>query len=78
LLRDNLHDGSPELRQAYARLLLSEVSVTSEEIRISGSPSWPGPQPRGSAQPRPLFSLLFGNNAPFGAKQSSYIIEITM
>jgi DNA invertase Pin-like site-specific DNA recombinase len=37
LLRDKLHDGSPELRQAYARLLLSEVSVTREEIRISGS-----------------------------------------
>ena len=37
LLRDKLHDGSPELRQACARLLLSEVSVTREEIRISGS-----------------------------------------
>lgn len=37
LLRDKLHDGQPELRQAYARLLLSEVSVTAQEIRISGS-----------------------------------------
>jgi hypothetical protein len=37
LLRAKLHDGPPELRQAYARLLLSEVSVTREEIRICGS-----------------------------------------
>ena len=37
LLRDKLFEGPPELRQAYARLLLSEVAVTREEIRISGS-----------------------------------------
>jgi hypothetical protein len=37
LLRDKLHDGPPELRQAYARLLMDEVSVSEEEIRISGS-----------------------------------------
>ena len=37
LLRDKLHDGPPELRQAYARLILDEVKVTEEEIRISGS-----------------------------------------
>ena len=36
-LRDKLHHGSPDLRQAYARLLLSEVRVTDREIRISGS-----------------------------------------
>lgn len=36
-LRQHLNDGSPELRQAYARLVLSEVSVTPDEIRISGS-----------------------------------------
>jgi len=36
-LRGHLHDGSPELRQAYARLMLNEVSVTPQEIRISGS-----------------------------------------
>ena len=37
LLRDRLHSGPPELRQAYARLLMEEVRVTDEEIRISGS-----------------------------------------
>ena len=37
LLRDKLHNGSPDLRQAYARLLLSEVRVDDREIRISGS-----------------------------------------
>ncbi len=37
LLREKLFEGPVELRQAYARLLLSEVSVTREEIRISGS-----------------------------------------
>ena len=39
LLRDKLFEGPPELRQAYARLLLSEVAVTREEIRITGSKS---------------------------------------
>ena len=37
LLRDKLYDGPPELRQAYARLLMDEVYVSEEEIRISGS-----------------------------------------
>ena len=37
LLRDKLHHGPPDLRQAYARLLLSEVRVNDREIRISGS-----------------------------------------
>lgn len=37
LLREKLHHGSPDLRQAYARLLLSEVRVDDREIRISGS-----------------------------------------
>ena len=37
LLRDKLHHGSPDLRQAYARLLLSEVRVNDREIGISGS-----------------------------------------
>ncbi len=39
LLRDRLRDGSPELRQAYARLVLCEVRVTDEAIRIAGSKS---------------------------------------
>ncbi len=39
LLRNKLHDGPPELRQAYARLVMEEVAVTGEEIRISGSKS---------------------------------------
>jgi site-specific DNA recombinase len=37
LLRDKLHSGSPEFRQAYARLIMNEVRVSDEEIRISGS-----------------------------------------
>ncbi|AMK18312.1 MULTISPECIES: hypothetical protein [Sphingobium] len=37
LLRDKLHHGQPDLRQAYARLLLSEARVDEREIRISGS-----------------------------------------
>ena len=37
LLRDKLHNGPPDLRQAYARLLLSEVLVNDHQIRISGS-----------------------------------------
>ena len=39
LLRDKLYEGPPEFRQAYARLLMEEVRVTDEEIRISGSKS---------------------------------------
>jgi hypothetical protein len=37
LLRDKLHHGEPELRQAYARLVMDQVTVSDEEIRISGS-----------------------------------------
>lgn len=37
LLRDRLHNGPRELRQAYARLAMREVSVKVEEIRITGS-----------------------------------------
>ena len=39
LLRDKLFNGPPELRQAYARVLMSEVAVTRDEIRITGSKS---------------------------------------
>jgi site-specific DNA recombinase len=39
LLRDKLYEGPPEFRQAYARLLMDEVRVTDEEIRISGPKS---------------------------------------
>ena len=37
LLREKLHDGSPELKQAYARLMVQQVTVTGKEIRIKGS-----------------------------------------
>ncbi len=37
LLRDKLYNGPPELKQAYARLLMDEVRVTDEEVRITGS-----------------------------------------
>jgi hypothetical protein len=36
-LRDSLHHGPPEVRQAYARLVMDEVRVSDEEIRIGGS-----------------------------------------
>jgi site-specific DNA recombinase len=36
LLRDKLYGGPPEFRQADAQLLMEEVRVTEEEIRISG------------------------------------------
>jgi site-specific DNA recombinase len=39
LLRSKLYEGPPEFRQAYARLLMDEVRVTEEEIRISGPKS---------------------------------------
>lgn len=37
LLRDKLHNGPTSFRQAYTRLILNEVTVDDEEIRISGS-----------------------------------------
>jgi site-specific DNA recombinase len=37
LLRERLLNGTPEFRQAYARLLMREVTVKDREIRISGS-----------------------------------------
>lgn len=37
LLRDRLLNGTPEFRQAYARLVMQEVSLKDGEIRIKGS-----------------------------------------
>jgi site-specific DNA recombinase len=37
ILKDKLYNGSPDLRQAYARLLINDVTVSEQEIRISGS-----------------------------------------
>lgn len=37
ILRDKLHHGLPDLRQAYVGLLLNEVRVPPHEIRISSS-----------------------------------------
>ncbi len=37
LLHEKLVNGTPEFRQAYARLLMREVTVKDREIRISGS-----------------------------------------
>ena len=37
LLKDKLRNGPADLKQAYARLVLREVSVRDKEIRISGS-----------------------------------------
>jgi len=36
LLREQLHDGPIDLRKDYARMPISEVAVTDEDIRISG------------------------------------------
>jgi site-specific DNA recombinase len=36
LLRDKLYDGPAEFRQAYARLIMDEIRITDDEIRISG------------------------------------------
>lgn len=36
-LRDRLHNGSPEQRQAYARIAMREVVVSDDEVRITGS-----------------------------------------
>ena len=37
LLRHKLNNGPPELKQAYARLVMTEVTVRDKEIRIKGS-----------------------------------------
>jgi hypothetical protein len=68
-LRDKLHNGPPELKQAYARLLMDEVRVTEDEIRIAApKPSWREPHPRAWNKPRLEFSLLFGIGAPDNIK----------
>jgi hypothetical protein len=64
-LRRKREHGSSDLKQAYVRLAMREVSVRDKDIRISGSkPSWHAPHPTHSIKPRPQFSLLFGNGAP--------------
>ncbi len=37
LLRDKLHNGPAELKQANARLAMRKVSIKDKEIRITGS-----------------------------------------
>lgn len=37
LLRHKLNNGTPELKQAYARLVMTDVTVQDKEIRIRGS-----------------------------------------
>ena len=65
LLRDKLYEGPPEFRQAYARLLMDEVRITAQEIRISGSKSVLAKcATRVFANLRPKFSLLFRSGAP--------------
>ena len=63
LLRDKLHHGPAELRQAYTRLIMDEVIVTDEEIRISGSKAVLARR-RTKFLSRPRFSLLFRSGAP--------------
>lgn len=42
LLRDKLNNGSPELKQAYARLVMTEVTVQDREKSVSGLPQGAG------------------------------------
>jgi hypothetical protein len=37
LMQEVLKAGSPEIRQAYARMMIREVAVTADEIRINRS-----------------------------------------
>ena len=37
MLKDKLHYGPPDLKQVFTRLMLQEVPVRHDEIRISGS-----------------------------------------
>ena len=41
LLSDKLRNGQPDIKQAYVRLIMREVSVGDKEIRISGSKAIP-------------------------------------
>jgi site-specific DNA recombinase len=38
-MRRRLADGPPELRQAYMRLLLDQVTVDHDTVRLEGSPA---------------------------------------
>ena len=65
LLREKLRYGPPELRQAYARLVMDDVSVTDEEIRISGSKSVLARCAAADAMPAaPAVLSLFRSGAP--------------
>jgi hypothetical protein len=65
LLRDELHNGPPELRQAYARLAMREVSVKNKDIRITG---WKAVLAKAAARvstlSRPEFSFVREWRAP--------------
>ncbi len=70
LLKDKLYNGTPELKQAYARLKQQEVRVRDDEIRKAAqNPCLRAVPRRASAPPRREFSLLFRNGAPYMIKE---------
>lgn len=65
LLRDKLQNGPPDLCQAYARLLLSEVRATiGKSASAAPKPCWPGLRLVAWSRPHPQFTFLFENGAP--------------
>jgi hypothetical protein len=62
-------------RQAYARLLMDQVRVTDEEIRISGSKSVLARcTAQGVAEPVPKVLFLFRSGAPEGIRTYDVIL----
>ena len=64
-MRQKLHEEPPDLRQAHARLPLNEVTVSDQEISISGSKAVLAKAASQDAELHVLqFSLLFESGAP--------------
>lgn len=78
LLRDKLHSGSPELKQAYARLVVQQVTVKGKEIRIKGSKAVLARAASNGLgnNPPAVLSFVRGWYAAQGECANVYVVEI--
>jgi hypothetical protein len=80
LLRDKLHNGPPELKQAYARLVVQQVTVQGKEIRIRGSKAVLARAASNGVgnNPPAVLSFVRGWYAARSECANAYVIEIAL
>lgn len=79
ILRRHVREGTPELLQAYVRLLLNEISVAPQQIRISGSKAVPaGTAAQGVAEATPAILSFVGEWRAAPGDDENYVFAIAL